>query len=253
MENQLGLKDRVCIITGAGKGIGYETARLLAKSGCKLALISRNQNDLNKLKKELSVDDEHLMIMEGDVSIETTVKTFIDKTIDKFKRIDILFNNAGIRFRKTFVDITYDEWQNVMSTNVGSTFLMCKYIAPHMIKQKYGKIINMSSIVGTNGLSELVGYGSSKAAIVGLTKSLSIELAPFNINVNVIAPGFCETSYTENFKKNEELYQFTVERIPMKKWGKSKDIGNTVAFLGSDMSRYITGETISVDGGWSAW
>ncbi|MGB5920011.1 SDR family NAD(P)-dependent oxidoreductase [Arcobacter sp.] len=253
MEKTLELKDKVCVITGAGKGIGYETAKQFSQLGCKLALISRNKNDLISLSNELELNECDILIMEGDVSIEETVIEFINKTIEQFGHIDILFNNAGMRFRKEFINITFDEWQKVMTTNVTSTFLMCREVGKKMITQKSGKIINMASIVGTNGLAELVGYGSSKSAIIGLTKSLAIEWAQYSINVNVIAPGFCETSYTENFKKNTDLYNFTLERTPMKKWGSSKDIANSVLFLSSSMSSYITGEIISIDGGWSAW
>jgi len=171
----------------------------------------------------------------------------------KFGKIDILINNAGFRFRKKFNEISYLEWQKVMSVNVGSTFLFCKEVSKYMIDEKYGKIINIASIVGTLGLSELSGYGASKGAIISLTKSLAVEFAECNINVNVIAPGFCKTSYAKNFQKQTSLYNFTIDRTPMKKWGESIDIANTTAFLASDMSKYITGEVISVDGGWSAW
>lgn len=122
-----------------------------------------------------------------------------------------------------------------------------------MVKQKYGKIVNMASIIGTLGLPELVGYGASKGAIISLTKSLALEWAKYNINVNVVAPGFCKTSYAEKFQEKTELYDFTIDRTPMRKWGESRDVSNTIAFLSSDMSKYITGEVISIDGGWSAW
>ena len=253
MNEVLNLQNKVCIITGAGKGIGKETAILLSKLGCKLALISRTKDDLIKLSEELNMNQENLFWLDGDVSEEQTVKDFVLKTYNKFGRIDILVNNAGMRFRKSFTDISYEEWQTVMTVNPGSTFLFCKEVGMYMMEQKYGKIINVASIVGTLGLSELTAYGASKGAIISLTKSLAIEWAEYNINVNVIAPGFCKTSYADNFQKKTELYDFTIDRTPMKKWGESIDVANIIAFLSSDMSRYITGETISVDGGWSAW
>ena len=253
MNNTLGLDNKVCIITGAGKGIGRETAILLSKLGCKLALISRTKEDLEKLSNELNMNNEDLFWMEGNVSSEETVKNFVIETHHKFGRIDVLVNNAGMRFRKEFVTISYAEWQEVMNVNAGSTFLFCREVGKFMITQKYGKIVNMASIIGTLGLPELVGYGASKGAIISLTKSLSLEWAKHDINVNVVAPGFCKTSYADNFQKKTELYNFTIDRIPMKKWGESIDIANTIAFLSSDMSKYITGETINVDGGWSAW
>ena len=121
-----------------------------------------------------------------------------------------------------------------------------------MVKQNNGKVINMSSIAGTQGFSELSGYVTSKAAIIGLTKSLAVEYAEDNIQINALAPGFCKTSYFDNFSKNEKLYDFTIGRTPMRRWGESKEIANTCLFLASDLSSYITGEVISVDGGWGA-
>ena len=235
----MNLENKVCIITGAGKGIGRDTAVLFAQMGCKLALISKTREDLVSLENELKMDTSDLYWMEGDVSFEDTVKEFV--------------NNAGMRFRKEFLEIDYQEWQKVMNVNAGSTFLFCREVGKYMVKQKYGKIINMASIIGTLGLPELVGYGSSKGAIISLTKSLAVEWAKYNINVNVVAPGFCKTSYAENFKEKTELSDFTIDRTPMKKWGESRDVSNIIAFLSSDMSNYITGEVISIDGGWSAW
>lgn len=249
----MNLENKVCIITGAGKGIGKDTAILFAQLGCKLALISKTKEDLVNLSNELKMDASELYWMDGDVSLENTVKEFVSNVYEKFGRIDILVNNAGMRFRKEFLKIDYEEWQKVMNVNAGSTFLFCREVGKYMVKQKYGKIINMASIIGTLGLPELVGYGSSKGAIISLTKSLALEWAQYNINVNVVAPGFCKTSYAEKFQEKTELYDFTIDRTPMKKWGESRDVSNTIAFLASSMSDYITGEVISIDGGWSAW
>ncbi len=253
MKDLIGLAGKVCVITGAGKGIGYECARSFALQGARLALISRTESDLLGLKQDLGLPESDIFWMAGDVSNNDTVRKFTDAVIAKYGGVDILINNAGIRFRKEFLDISYEEWHNVMNVNVGSTFMFCQEVGRQMIKQKKGKIINMASVVGTLGLAELAAYGASKGAVISLTKSLAIEWAEHNINVNVLAPGFCETSYTENFKKKSELYQFTLDRTPMGKWGESADIANTCIFLASDMSKYMTGEVLSVDGGWSAW
>lgn len=248
-----GLKNQVIIITGAGKGIGYETAKLFYEYGSKIALISRDENDLANLKQEINAEEERFFAMPGDVSDEAAVREFVGAVHRKFGRIDCLINNAGMRFRKPFLEISYQEWQKVMDVNVGSTMMLSQQVLPYMIGQKYGRIINMASIVGTLGLPELTGYAASKGAIISLTKSLALEMAEHNINVNVIAPGFCKTSYSENFKAKTHLYDFTIERTPLRRWGEAKDIANACIYLASDLSNYVTGEVLNVDGGWSAW
>ena len=253
MKNVINLENKVCIITGAGKGIGYQCALDFKEQGAKLALISRTKEDLEELSKVLNMPNEDLFWMQGDVSDESVVKEFVNSVISKFSHIDVLINNAGMRFRKSFLDISLEEWEKVMSVNAGSTFLFSREVGSHMVKRGRGSIINMASVIGTLGLPELAGYGASKGAIISLSKSLALEWAPYGVRVNVLAPGFCETSYTENFKKKEKLYQFTLDRTPMKKWGKSEDISNACLYLASDMSNYVTGEVISVDGGWSSW
>lgn len=253
MTDLLGLRNKVVLITGAGKGIGYETAKVFASQKTKLAVISRSEEDLVKLEQEVGLDADYFFAMAGDVSDPQVVIQFVDEVIQRFGRIDVLVNNAGIRFRKKFLEITYEDWQHVMNVNLGSTFLFCQEVGRHMLSQGSGRIINMASIVGTLGLPELVGYAASKGGIISLTKSLALEWAENNINVNVIAPGFCKTSYSENFKNNSGLYDFTIERTPMRKWGESDDIAKTCVYLASDLSNYVTGEVINVDGGWSAW
>lgn len=247
------IKDKVCIITGAGKGFGRNIALEFAKRGAKVAAISRTQSDIDQLQIDLSVFTD-CITETGDASDSETITNFVDNVGNHFSQVDILINNAGIRFRKSFLDIEDDEWHNVMKCNLFSTFKWCQSVGPSMIKQGSGKIINVASIIGTLGLPDLVGYGASKGGIIALTKSLALEWASHNIQVNAIAPGFCETSFAENFKNNlTDLYQFTLDRIPAKKWGTSEDITNLCLFLASDMSSYITGEVISIDGGWSAW
>jgi len=131
--------------------------------------------------------------------------------------------------------------------------MLCKEVLPVMVKQQHGKIINMSSVAGVSGLPELSAYVTSKAAIIGLTKSLALEYAQNNIQINALAPGFCKTSYFENFQKKSDLYDFTIERTPMRRWGEGSEVADTCLFLASELSSYVTGDVINVDGGWSAW
>lgn len=252
MGEQFSIKDKVCMVTGAGKGIGREIVRLFYANGVKLSLITRNIEDLLVLKEGIGFNDD-VLLYEGDVSDEETVRMFVAKTITKMKNIDILINNAGIRFRKPFLDTSMTEWSNVINTNLSSVYLMCREAGRHMVQQKSGKIINISSIIGTLGLPELTAYGAAKGGMITLTKCLALEWAKYNINVNAVAPGFCDTSYSENFKKKTELYKFTLERTPQGKWGTALDVANACLFLSTNASEYITGDVLSVDGGWSAW
>jgi len=244
------LKDKVCIVTGAGKGFGEEIAKEFYAQGAKLALITRSKEDIDNLM--VKFDSERVLSICGDVSDGNIVSQFISQTINKFGVIDVLVNNAGMRFRKEFLDISNDELDQVLDVNLKSMVFLCQKVLPYMIKNNSGKIINMSSIAGTLGFANLSGYVISKAAIIGLTKSLAVEFADRNIQINALAPGFCKTSYFENFQENKELYDFTLSRTPMNRWGDSKEIADVCVFLASDMSNYMTGEVLKVDGGWSA-
>jgi len=245
------LKNKVCIVTGAGKGFGRDIARTYYSQGAKLALITRSQSDVDDLIAEFGENDKVLYFC-GDVSDASIVGRFVSQVINKFNTIDVLVNNAGMRYRKGFLDISSEELDQVLNVNLKSVFFLCQEVLPHMIENNGGKIINMSSIAGTLGFSNLSGYVMSKSAIIGLTKSLSMEFANKNIQINALAPGFCKTSYFENFQENKSLYEFTLSRIPMGRWGESKEIADVCVFLASDMSNYMTGEVLKVDGGWSA-
>jgi len=247
------LKDKVCIVTGAGKGFGKSIAEKFLEHGGKLALITRSKEDVDRLNAELGVDDARILTVCGDVADQAIVDEFVLQTENKFGRVDVLVNNAGMRFRKKFKDISAEEFKTVFDVNVMSMFYLCKAVLPIMVKQESGKIINMSSVAGTLGLPDLSGYVTSKAAIIGLTKSLALEYAEKNIQVNALAPGFCKTSYFDNFKQKSDLYDFTMDRIPMRRWGESEEIANACIFLASSLSSYVTGDVMNVDGGWSAW
>lgn len=247
------LEGKVCIITGAGKGFGRSLADVFHGHGAKIALITRNQDDVLELKKAFGSDSNEVIAVCGDVTHPDAVYNFVAETYNCFGQIDVLVNNAGIRFRKKFLDISQADFRHVMDTNLVSMFHLCQAVLPYMVKQNAGKIINMSSVAGSQGLPELSAYVTSKAGIIGLTKALAVEFAEKNIQINAICPGFCKTSYYENFKAKSELYNFTLERTPMRRWGESEEIAKACVFLASDMSSYITGDVLNVDGGWSAW
>ena len=249
----LNFKNQVIVITGAGKGIGFETAKAFYRCGAKIAVISRNNLDLQQLKTELAATDDRFYFASGDIAEENLVLEFVKDVLDRFKKIDCLVNNAGVRFRKPFLDSASEDWRKVMEVNFGGAYLFSKAVIPRMIDQKKGRIINISSIIGPLGLPELSIYAASKGALLGLTKSLALEFAEYGININAIAPGFCNSSYANKFQENKELYAFTIDRTPLKRWGETGDVANACLFLASDLANFITGETIRVDGGWSAW
>ena len=244
----INLKNKKAIITGGSKGIGRSIAFKLAEYGCDLFLLSRNKDSLNIVKNEI--------LKEFDIKVECYItdtgnydsvnKTFSD-IISTYNSIDILVNNAGITKDNILIRMTQEEWNSVINTNLTGYFNCCKAIIKQMIKQKYGRIINISSIIGINGNVGQANYAASKAGIIGLTKSLSKEVGSRNITVNAIAPGFIETEMTKELNKdNKEKF---LNSIPLKCFGKPEDVANLVSFLASDEASYITGQTINIDGG----
>ena len=242
------LKNKKVIITGASKGIGKSIALKLAEYGCDLFLLSRNQDALNTVRDEIltyfNVEIESYVTDTG--NHESVNKVFSD-IISKYNRIDILVNNAGITRDNILIRMSQEEWNSVINTNLTGYFNCCKAVIKQMIKQRYGRIINISSIIGINGNSGQTNYAASKAGIIGLTKSLSKEVGSRNITVNAIAPGFIQTEMTKELEQtNKERF---LTSIPLKCFGKPEDVANLVSFLASENASYITGQTINIDGG----
>lgn len=233
------LQGQVAIVTGGTKGIGLAIADKLSSLGAKVIVCARNPSR-----------SRHLFF-KCDVSNSNDVKNMIDFTIKKFKRIDILVNNAGIFPSVNLKDMTEKQWNNVMDVNLNGLFNCTKAVLPFMIKNKYGKIINLSSIAGhVLGFSGMVHYCTTKAGVAGFTKSSAVELAKYNINVNAVAPGLISTPGVDNLMSKITQYTFT-KFVPLKRIGKPQDIAEAVAFLSSHASDYITGQTIVVDGGYT--
>lgn len=238
---------KVAIVTGASKGIGREIAKILAKNEIKvIANYNNSEKEAKELKEELKKENIEIDIVKADVSTRKGTNKLAKYALEKYKKIDILINNAGISEYKLFTDETDEDWQRVINTNLYSAFAMSQEVIPSMVHQKNGLIINISSAWGVVGGALEVIYSVSKAGIDGLTKALAKELGPSNIRVNSIAPGMINTKMNSNL--NEEEIENLKEETPLGKIGEPKDIAKCVKWLIED--EFTTGQIISINGGW---
>lgn len=242
------LKNKSAIVTGGARGIGREIAKTLAKNGANIAINYRTYNqELEKLVSELENYNVKVLTYKCDVSNEEEVESFIKAVKDKFNSIDILVNNAGITKDGLILRMSEKDFTDVLDINLKGTFNMTKAVSKIMVRQKYGKIINISSVVGVAGNAGQCNYAASKAGVIGFSKSIARELASRNINVNVIAPGYINTDMTNVLSDN--IKEEILKTIPMKKIGDPIEVANLALFLSSNLSDYITGQVINVDGG----
>ena len=242
------LKNKNAIITGATRGIGREIAITLAKNGANIAINYRKENeDLNSLVNELKELGVNVFTKKCDVSNGEEVEEFIKESKESFGSIDILVNNAGITKDGLIIRMNEEDFDSVIDVNLKGVFNTTKVVSGIMMKQRYGKIINISSVVGLSGNAGQCNYAASKAGVIGFSKSIARELATRNININVIAPGYINTDMTKDL--SEKIKDNIIQSIPMKKIGEPKEVANLALFLASELSNYITGQVINVDGG----
>ena len=239
---------KVAFITGATRGIGRAIALELANEGYKIALNYRTENEaLETLKKEISELGVECYPVQGDVSKAEDSERMTKEIIEHFEQIDVLVNNAGITKDKLIQRMKEEEFTDVINVNLVGTFNITKNVIKYMTKKRYGKIINLSSVVGISGNAGQSNYAASKAGIIGFTKSIAKELASRNITANAVAPGFIQTDMTNVLK--DEIKEEIESTIPLKRLGTAEDVAKVVKFLASDDSNYITGQVINVDGG----
>ncbi|WP_427126145.1 3-oxoacyl-[acyl-carrier-protein] reductase [Priestia megaterium] len=242
------LQGKVAVVTGASRGIGRAVAIELGKLGAKVVV-----NYSGSEAKALEVVDEikglgtDAIAVQANVAESDSVQAMIKEAISTFGSVDILVNNAGITRDNLLMRMKEDEWDDVINTNLKGVFLCTKAVTRQMMKQRAGRIINISSIVGVSGNAGQANYVAAKSGVIGLTKTTAKELASRNITVNAVAPGFIATDMTD--KLNEEVQAEMLKQIPLASFGQPEDVANAVAFLALDASRYITGQTIHVDGG----
>ena len=239
---------KVAFITGATRGIGKAIALELAKEGYNIALNYRTENEaLENLKKEISEIGVECYPVQGDVSKAEDSERMTKEIIEHFEQIDVLVNNAGITKDNLILRMKEEEFTDVINVNLVGTFNITKNVIKYMTKKRYGKIINLSSVVGISGNAGQSNYAASKAGIIGFTKSIAKELASRNITANAVAPGFIKTDMTNVLK--DEIKEAIESTIPLKRLGTAEDVAKVVKFLASDESSYITGQVINVDGG----
>ncbi|MFA5164662.1 MAG: 3-oxoacyl-[acyl-carrier-protein] reductase [Candidatus Omnitrophota bacterium] len=240
-------KDRVCLVTGGARGIGREIALAFAKQGSDIALCDVNQEALDVTSKEIEALGRKAATFVVDVTNLSQVEDMVNKTLDKFQKIDILINNAGITRDALIVRMSEQEFDSVIAVNLKGTFNCTKACSKVMMKQRYGKIVSIASIIGIMGNAGQANYAASKAGIIGITKSVAKELASRNVNVNAIAPGFIETDMTAKLPENVKAQMLSL--IPLSRFGKASDVAELAMFLASEASSYITGQVIKIDGG----
>lgn len=242
------LENKNIVITGVGKGLGFDMLNQMIKYGAFVYGITRSKEDSKKFSKI-----KNCKIIYGDVRNKKVINKLLSIAHKEKRKISGFVNNAGERQRLKFKDITEKKIKHIFEVNFFSIFQNMKIFSNYLVENNYkGSIVNIGSIVGMNGFNELAGYASTKTALVGLTKSFAVEMAKNDIRANLVNPGFIKTSYFKNFKNKKKLYNWTLSRIPQNRWGNSNEVSHIVSFLLSDLSSYINGTIINVDGGWTA-
>ena len=241
------LEDRVALVTGASQGIGHACARALAREGATLAVAARNRPNLDELVAELTANGSKAAAFTMDVADEDQVKAGIKSVLAQFGKIDILVNNAGITRDQLIMRMKRSDWDAVLNTNLTSAYLCTQQVISSMLKQRWGRIINITSVFGQMGQAGQTNYAASKAGLIGLTMAMAREVASRNITCNAVAPGFIETNMTAAL--SEEFKQSAVKNIPLGRVGSPEDVASAVCFLASDEASYITGHVLNVNGG----
>lgn len=247
-----GLKGKVAVVTGASRGLGKAMAVALAEEGARVALVSRNENGLERVADEIAGAGGEAAVFVTDVASDQQVGQTAARIIARFGTVNILINNAGLAVRKPVTELAPDEWRAVMETNVSSAYLLCHTLVPYMKGQGYGRILNVASTMATVSLPNRTAYSASKSALLGFTRSLAQELAADRITVNTISPGLFATELARPITENPEMLSQFLANIPLNRPGNPEEVGQLAVYLCSEFAGYITGADILIDGGWTA-
>ena len=254
MAELFDLKGKTAIVTGASSGLGVTFAQALAEAGANLEITARRLDKLSQVAVDLRKLGVKARAFQCDVSNEDQVKALLSDTVGTFGRVDVIVNNAGVAAMSPATEISLEDWNRVVSINLTGTFLCAREAAKRMMRQREGKIINIASIYGAVGdVFPASPYYATKGAVVNLTRDLAVEWAPFNIHVNAIAPGFFPSEMTEGIFRDPHYLEYINKQTPLGRTGTSEDLKGAVVYLASPASNYVTGQTIFVDGGWTAW
>lgn len=248
MANPFDLSGKIALVTGASQGLGEHFAHCLAAAGATVALAARNRANLEQVELRIKAAGGRALLLELDVRDATSIARLFERVDENFGRIDVLVNNAGIAVTKAALELSGDEWDNVVDTNLRGAFLMAQSAAKRMSAQKSGSIINISSIYGLGVAGHIVPYAAAKAGMIQMTKALALELARYNVRVNALAPGYVETDMTRDHLASE-AGQKLLRKVPMRRFGTPSDLDGPLLLLASDAGRYVTGTTIVADGG----
>jgi NAD(P)-dependent dehydrogenase (short-subunit alcohol dehydrogenase family) len=247
------LKDRFALVTGGSKGLGRAMAEALARAGADVAISSRHGDELAATADRLAkTTGQRIIPIVADVTGSDQVQAMTDEAIRALGHLDVLVNNAGMNIRKPTVEQSEEEFRRILDTNLVGAFLVAQAVGRRMVEGKSGSIINVASMIGMVGLAERPGYTSSKGGLIQLTRTMALELAPLGIRVNALCPGPFKTEINTPVLTNPEANQFFLDRIPLGRWGDPKELGGAVVFLASDASSFMTGATLTIDGGWTA-
>ncbi|MBI1387049.1 MAG: glucose 1-dehydrogenase [bacterium] len=243
------LTGKIALVTGTSRGLGQYFGRALARAGADLIITSRTLDSLREFKAEIEALGRKAFPLELDVTDYDSIQRMTESALAEFGRIDILVNNAGCNRRKPAMDVTWDDWNTVLDTNLRGTFFVAQAVARGMIEQRYGRVINIGSVTSVAGYAGLGPYCASRGGVKQLTMSLADDWGPYGLTVNCLAPGWFKTAQNAVMYENREWVEYLCDRIPLKRPGQPNDLDGAVVFLASDASAYITGQTLLVDGG----